>query len=784
MSSGTALSSNRDRDMSRKTIGASPIRIDAAQKATGGTMYAADMKFPNLLHMKVLRSPHAHARICDIDVSGAKRMPGVALAACGTDLPGPFGVAIADQYPLARDKTRFAGEPVAVVVADTEEQAELALEAINVTYEQLPFVLDPWRAFEADAPILHEKLMDYKAAPYVNRRGRNVFQHFKVRKGDALSAIAGADCVVEGEFYYPPFVHTPMEPHCAVALYSRDGSMAMHATTQAPFIVQTTISELLEIPYHKIKVTASMLGGGFGGKSDITIEALVACVARLVPDRYIRLLLSREEVFCGVTHGRNACCRYKMGFDRNGKLVAIIGESALGAGGNADYAVNIVTGMGLAGTGPYKVENLCLDVYGVYTNAPPTGAARGYGHPEVHFAAESLMDIAAEKLGIRPEKLRDINLLRAGDVNGIGQTMREDSGNVAKCTALLSEKLFSAPRPVLPNRVIGRGMAAYMKTPCMPSNAQSGAFIKLNADGSVTVSVGAVDMGQGLHTTMAQIAAEALNLPLEKVGINTVVDTLISPYDWQTVASRSTWGSGNAVLLAARDLCRQLSGQAALVFGVSPEEVEIAGGEVRCNGKSLPWGEFAVGLRSADGAALTRPVMGYGYFVPSGLQNPDAETGQGNAAADWTFGCAGAEVAVDLRTGEISVLRLLNVIDAGTIINPQNAREQVIGGMIMAAGSTLSEKVVFDDKTGRIRNMSLVDYKVPGIEDIPAEIEIIFVQTPDETGPYGAKGLGEHGAVGTAPALLNAIYDAVGLRFTTLPVTAECVVAALKGGRA
>jgi carbon-monoxide dehydrogenase large subunit len=548
----------------------------------------------------------------------------------------------------------------------------------------------------------------------------------------------------------------------------------MYATTQAPFVVQTTISELLEIPYHRIEVTAPMLGGGFGGKSDITIEALVACVARLVPDRYVRLLLTREEMFCGVTHGRNTCCRYQMGFDTDGRLLAILGESLLGAGGNADYAVNVVTGMGLAGSGPYKTENLSLDVYGVYTNAPPTGAARGYGHPEVHLAVESLMDIAAEKLGIRPEKLRNINLLRTGDVNGIGQTIREDSGNVVECARMLCEKLFGRPKPAAgANLVIGRGMAAYMKTPCMPSNAQSGAFIKLNADGGITVSVGAVDMGQGMHTTMAQIAAEALDIPLEKVGVNFIVNTLISPYDWQTVASRTTWGSGNAVLCAAEDLRHQLREQAALAFGVDPEQVEIARGEVRCKGKVVDWGQFAVGLRAADGAALTRPVMGHGYFVPSGIQNPDAETGQGNAAADWTFGCAGAEIAVNTRTGEITILRLINVIDAGTIINPQNAREQVIGGMMMSAGSVLTEKLVFDEKTGCIRNMSLVDYKVPGIEDTPAEFDVVFVQTPDETGPYGAKGLGEHGAVGVAPALLNAVYDDGGVRVPELPVTAE-----------
>jgi carbon-monoxide dehydrogenase large subunit len=769
--------------MSHRIIGESPPRLDAAEKVSGGTLYVADMRFPNLLHIKVLRSPHAHARIRGIDVSRAARLPGVALAATGAGMPGPFGVAIADQYPLAREKTRYAGEPVAVVAADTAERAERALEAIEAAYEPLPFVLDPWGAFDADAPVLHENLAQYRAAPFVRREGGNVFQHFKVRKGDAQSAMAGADCVVEGTFWYPPMAHTPLEPHCAVALYKGDGSMTMYATTQAPFVVQSTISELLEIPYHRIQVVAPMLGGGFGGKSDITIEALVACVARLIPGRYVRLLLTREEVFCGVTHGRSASCRYTMGFSNDGKLRAIIGESALGGGGNADYAVNIVTGMGLAGSGPYKTENLCLDVYGVYTNTPPIGAARGYGHPEVHLAVESLMDIAARKLGLSPEKLRDINLLRAGDVNGIGQVMREDSGNVASCARILSEKLFGAPMPDAgPGRAIGRGMAAYMKTPCMPSNAQSGAFIKLNADGGVTVSVGAVDMGQGMHTTMAQIAAEALDLPFEKVGVSTVVDTLISPYDWQTVASRTTWGAGNAILLAAKDLQLRLREEAARAFGLAPEEVEIARGEVRFKGTALPWGQFALGLRNAGGSALTRPVMGVGYFVPSGLQNPDAETGQGNAAPDWTFGCVGAEVAVDVRTGEITVLRLINVIDAGTIINPRNAAEQVSGAMIMAIGNALTEKVVFDDKTGRIRNTSLVDYKIPGIEDIPEKTEVVFVQTPDETGPYGAKGIGEHGAVGTVPALLNAIYDAVGARFTTLPVSAECVAAALKGG--
>ncbi len=769
--------------MAFQTVGASPSRMDGVEKVTGATLYTADMRFPNLLHIKVLRSTYAHANIRGVDTAEAADMPGVVKVVTGHDVPGPFGVAIKDQHPIAREKVRYIGEPVAAVVARSEREAERALKAIKVDYEPLPFVLDAWEAKETSSPVLHEKLMEYPVLPYVHREGHNTYQHFKIRKGDAERALGEADCVVEGEYRFPSIVHAQMEPHCAVACYGRDDSMLMYATTQAPFIVQTTIAELLEIPYNRIRVVAPFLGGGFGGKSDITIEALVACVARQVPGRFVRLLLSREELFCGTTHGRNSNCRYRLGFDKTGRLLAMTGESVMGSGGNADYAINIITGMASAGTGPYRVDDLRLDVYGVYTNTPPIGAARGYGHPEVHLAVESLMDVAAEKLGIPPQELRLKNLLRAGDQNGIGQTMHISNGDVVACTRIISEKLFGAVKPELPAHItVGRGMAAYMKTPCMPSNAQSGALIKLNADGSVSMSTGAVDMGQGLHTALAQIGAEALGIPFEKVHFQYCVDTLTSPYDWQTVASRSTWGSGNAVLLAAEDLKRKLCQEGAKVFGVPADQVTAHAGEVRCGDRSIDWGRFATGLCNPDGTAITRPVSGIGSFVPQGVQNHDAETGQGSAAADWTFGCVGAEVAVDQRTGEVTVLRLLNAIDAGTIINPGLAREQVCGAMLMAAGSALCETVVFDPKTGKVRNDTLVDYKIPGIEDIPCQSEVIFVQTPEETGPYGAKGIGEHGAVGTAPALLNAIYDATGLRFHSLPASADRIISARVGG--
>lgn len=770
--------------MTFKSIGKNCMRNDGVEKTTGRAMFVADMKFPGMLYAKVLRSPYAHANLKSVDVSEALKQPGVFAVLTGEDVPGPFGVAIADQYPIARYKVRFAGEPVAVAVAVSERAAHEALKLVKVEYEPLPFVIHPKDAIAEGAPIIHEKLMEYHVAPYVSPVGKNIYQHFKIRKGEVDGAFEKADAVVEGETWFPYIHHTQLEPHCAVAQYSLDGSMIMYSTTQAPFVVQSCIKELHELPLSKIQVIAPYIGGGFGGKSDISIEALVSCLAKAVPGRFVRLLLTREEMFIGTTLGRGGYCKYKIAVSKEGKILGMKGESYLGSGGNADYAVNVITGMGLAGTGPYEVPNLKLDVYGVYTNTPPIGASRGYGHPEVHLAVERLLEKAAHEIGMDPVKFRLKNLLAEGKVNGIGQVMKEHNGNVVLCAQKVAEELYKEPKPdKSENILVGRGMAAYMKTPCMPSNVQSNVFLKLNSDGSVTLATGAIEMGQGTYTALAQITAEALEIPYEKVNVTNKVDTLISPYEWQTVASHGTWGTGNAILLAAEDLKRKLREAAALVFDAKPQNIVIEGDKLYFKDKVLRWNDLALGYRNPDGSALTAPIMGEGHFVPQGVQNPDPETGQGNAAADWTFGCVGVELGIDKTTGEVHLYRLLNTIDAGTIINPQMANDQVLGAMTMVMGSTLTEGLVFSEDKGKIRNNNLVDYKIMGIEDMPEEVLIDFVQTPEDSGPYGAKGLGEHGAVGPAPAILNAIYDATGKDFYELPVTADKILMALEGGK-
>ncbi|MDD4835034.1 MAG: xanthine dehydrogenase family protein molybdopterin-binding subunit, partial [Lutispora sp.] len=609
--------------MTYKSIGKNCTRNDGVEKTTGRAIFVADMKFPGMLHAKILRSPYAHANIKGIDTSEALKHPGVFAVLTGEDVPGPFGGAIADQYPIARHKVRFAGEPVAAIVAVSERVAHEALKLVKVDYEPLPFVIHPMEAVAEGAPILHENLMNYKVAPYVSPVGKNIYQHFKVRKGEVDEAFEKADVVVEGETYFPYIHHVQLEPHCAVAEYNLNGSIVMYSTTQAPFVVQNCIRELHELPLSKVQVIVPYIGGGFGGKSDITIEALVSCLAKAVPGRFVRLLLTREEMFIGTNLGRGGYCKYKIAVSKEGKILGMKGESYLGSGGNAEYAVNVITGMGLAGTGPYEVPNLKLDVYGVYTNVPPIGASRGYGHPEVHLAVERLLETAAHKIGMDPAEFRIKNLLSEGKINGIGQVMEHHNGNVVLCAQKVANELYKLPKPDKgENILVGRGMAAYMKTPCMPSNVQSSVFIKLNSDGTVTLATGAIEMGQGTYTALAQITAEALNIPFEKVNVTNKVDTLISPYEWQTVASHTTWGTGNAILLAAEDLKKKLKQSAALVFDAKPENILLEGDKLSYEGRVLKWSDIAMGYRNPDGSALTTPVMGEGHFVPRGVQNP------------------------------------------------------------------------------------------------------------------------------------------------------------------
>ncbi len=777
------------------TVGDNYQRIDGLEKVNGLAKFAADLNPGRRVVARVLRSTQAHARLLSIEIEKASHAPGVRAVVTGADCPRRIGHAMRDQYSIARDKVRYVGEPVAVVVANSVEAAEAALALIEVVYEPLPPVLHPHQAAQPGAPIVHEGLADYQHDTLLHpKAGTNICHHYQVRRGNVEDAFASAHLVVENEYWVPWIAHVQLEPHGAIALWDGE-TFTIWSSSQSPFFIRETIAHLFEISPSRVRVVIPYVGGGFGGKSDVTIEPLLAIVAHKLPGLHIELILTREEMFYGTVIGRGAWGRIKTAVDAEGMLLAEEAELYFSSGGYADYSVWISQGGGHNATGPYSIPDLKIDSHSVYTNTPPTGAYRGYGHPEVHWMVERQMDQIARKLQMDSVELRLKNLLSPGKQNSLGQVMQDYNGRADLCLkavqAALSEQSDEAQSaeeaPGANRKVRGKGLACFMKSPVMRTNAQSGAILRFNEDGTVTLFTGAVEIGQGTFTVLCQIAAQALSISADQVRYAARVDTDFSPHEWQTVASHTTWAVGNAVRLAASDALSQIKAAAAEVLGTPVENLETRDGQVYPSGqpqRAMPYRAFGTGYRRADGSAVNPPVMGRGTFVPKNLTFPDRETGQGNLAASWTFGCQGAEVEVDLDTGRIEVLRVVSAQDAGKIINPNAARGQIEGAMVQALGATLMEKLQFNAE-GRILNSSLTDYRIPTSADIP-EMQVIFIETEDATGPFGARGLGEHGIVAIPAAVANAVADATGLEFFEIPVTPEMVIEGLeeagKGG--
>jgi CO/xanthine dehydrogenase Mo-binding subunit len=765
-------------------VGKSQPRVDGYEKVNGQAHFVADLNLGRMLHARVVRSTHAHARIRGLDTSRALALPGVKTIVSGQDCSRRIGHAISDQYPIAREKVRYWGEPLAVVVATSEEIAEESAGLVAVDSEPLPHSLHPREAARPGAPILHEDLANYAHDPQIHPiPGSNVCHSYTLTRGDVEQAFAEAYLVVQNDYWVPWIAHAQIEPHGAAALWDGEG-FTIWSSSQSPFFIRETIAHLFDISPALVRVMIPYVGGGFGGKSDVTIEPLLAVAARAAPGLPVQLILTREEMFFGTVVGRGAWGRIQTAVSADGMLLGEQADLYFGSGGYADYSVWISQGGGHNATGPYAIPNLRLSSHSVYTNTPPTGAYRGYGHPEVHWMVERQMDEIARRLGMDAAELRLKNLLAPGKVNALGQVMKDYNGRADLCLQAVRRALGDKPAPTAAGHVRGLGLACFMKSPVMRTNAQSGAILRFNEDGSATVFTGSVEIGQGVATILTQIAAETLTMPVEQVYYSSGVDTNYSPHEWQTVASHTTWAVGNAVRLAAQDALQQIRAAAAEVFGCAPDQLEMRNAQVYPAGhadQAIPYARFATGYRMPNGAAVNPPVVGRGSFVPKGLTFPDPATGQGNVAASWTFGCQGAEVEVDLATGQLSVLRLVSAQDAGRIVNPEAARGQVEGAMIMALGAALMEKLVFNPD-GSIANHSLVDYRIATTADVP-QMEVIFIETADATGPYGARGLGEHGIVAVPAAIANAVADALGADFHEIPITPEMIYEAIEQKR-
>jgi CO/xanthine dehydrogenase Mo-binding subunit len=742
-------------------VGRSIPRLESWQKVTGRAEYVHNLRLPGMLYGKIFRSTIAHGRIKRIDTSAARALAGVHRVVTGQDVltlvPDPYyGPAFADQPILALDKVRHVGEPVAVVLATDPHIAEEAAHLIVAEYEELPAVFDEVEALTSKA-IVHEELKPAGTFPHLKylkgRRNTNLALDFHLRRGDAEGALAEAEHVFEHSFRTQQVMHTPLEPIVSVA-ESTDNSLTIHSASQSPSIVRIDVARLLGWPENRVRVKTPFLGGGFGAKLYIKLEALVA-VLTLLTRRPVKISLTMEEQFFTITKHATTL-RIKSGVTKDGRITARRCEVWWNGGAYAEIGPSITQKSGFTAAGPYDIDNVAIHSYAPYTNLPPAGALRGFGIPQLVWAYERHTDMIARALKMDPLVFRRKNILREGRPQATGTPMKNAA--LDKVLERLGE-LMEWDRPLARGTGTlrrGRGIGIGFKA-CVPGST-SIAIVTVNADGTCTVFCSSVDMGQGSDTAMAQIAGEALNLPAESVNV-VHPDTDVTPYDFATLGSRSLFHMGNAVKLAAEE-AKQKIRALALEAGLT-EDAPIP----------------EVFLKTYGMQAGT--VVGSGSFHPKYVPL-DHETGQStNATPFWMVGGTGAEVEVDTETGHVRVTKLVNVADVGTPINPKIVETQLSGGAIMQLGFTLYEKMEFDAQ-GQLRNASLAEYKIPGIRDLPLEIVNQTVEAAETAGPFGAKGVGETATFGVSPAIGNAIEDAVNVQLHSLPMSSEVVYRALR----
>lgn len=770
-------------DSAGVAVGERWARTDGRAKVRGELRYAADEPVPPCREVAVHRSTRPHARIAGIDTSRAAATDGVLAVVTGAQLHEELGdriftgPAFSDQPCLAVDKVRYVGEPVAAVIAVSVDAARAAAEEIEVEYDDLPPVHDVDVAVEGGAYVHDELRPSSVFGDLAHLRGvrdTNVNYEYVLRNGDADGVTAAAPHTVRGEFWCPPTHHVPIElPYTAA--WPEGDRIEVLTATQTPSYVRQSLSDLLDLPLNRVRVRTAPLGGGFGAKMYDRLEPLAAALAwtHRVP---VRVAVTREEAFLLTTrHG--AAVTGSMSAGPDGEIVAAEADVRYDTGAYADVGPRITAKSGMIANGPYKIANAAVRSRCVYTNKPSAGPFRGFGVPQVTWAHESLVDELARERGEDPAEFRRRNLLREGDVAAMGTAMH--SADFVGCLDAVTEAIgWDDDFERTDGRWRrGKGVAVGIKAVLTPTI--SNATLQLNQDGSATLLISTVDMGQGSDTIMAQIAAEVLCLGEGRVRVVTA-DTDVTPYDTITAGSRSTYHTGNAVRQAAEKMRDRLTALAAERFGVAATDVKLtADGLVSTQTQEtvgIP--ELLHGHFGARGTTLTTEAE-----FRTSWQPYDHETGRSPQVTEhWFAGAAAVRLAVDTATGRVRVEHLAIAGDVGRAINPALVEQQLTGAAVMGLGHALFDQLVFDE--GQIVNGTLLDYQLPSVRDMPGKITPIIVESPHRTGPFGAKGVGETAIIPLAPAVSNALRDATGIRFTRLPLTPERVLTALQKGTA
>jgi CO/xanthine dehydrogenase Mo-binding subunit len=750
-----------------RVVNHSVPRQDALPKVTGRAVYAGDIHLPNMAYAKLLRSPAAHAKIVSIDVSAALARPGVVSVVTGEDLKqlnSPrYGHAVRDHPVLAIDKVRYVGEPVAAVIAEDERTAQLALEDVQVEYEDLSAVLTAEEGLAEDAPLVHTQRYGAGVSPGhvevdADRAVNNICQESKVKWGDVDAAFARAATVVESDYTYPMTFAYPMEPYIAIADFTPDG-LTIHTCAQHPYIVRHDVAEVFALPLNKVRLITPYVGGGYGAKSYTKIEPLAA-VCSWKAERPVRLLLTVEESIL-TSRADDSRVHIKTAVDANGKLLARQARIYLNTGAYAENSPLVCAKTAIRVLGPYVYEAVDIVSYAVYTNTCPASSYRGFGISQVGLPAEGQMDELATRLGQDPLEFRLNNLAEAGQRffpkrRALTADVRADLRKMADALG------WNEPLPAGSNR--GRGLGILVTDAGAQPVGRS--EVRVHGDGSVTVYSGSAEMGQGSKTVLAQIAAEEFGTTLDNVRVMQS-DTTLAPFARSTGADRTTTLEGRTVLGACHDAKEQIRQMAADIWESSPEDIVLEPGGVMSEGRRMTWGQaigkyFDLADMEVTGRSHIRQKDEFAELPP------------------WWEPCmAGVEIEVDRATGKISICKLVTLADVGLAINPATTEGQDLGSATMGLGVALGEELVYDGQ--QLATNGMLDYRVPRFSDLPAEVESLLVEARDGIGPYGAKGIGDGPTSVMCAAVSNALYQATGVRLYEAPFTPERVWRALRG---
>ncbi len=735
-------------------VGQSVTRGEGPDKVTGQARYTADVLLPGMLWGKVLRSPFPHARIVSIDTSKAKALPGVHAVVTGQDIPDRrVGRRLKDFPVLARDRVVFVGEKVAAVAAETPDIAEEALLLIDVEYEDLTAVFDPFEAMQPDAPVLHPDLASYIGlpAPASTIAENNVFAHNVWSKGDIEQGFAEADLVFEHTFTTQMVHQVYIEPHACVAKVEEDGRVQMWINNKAPFTLRTQLAAAWDMPESNITLNVTSIGGDFGGKGDFMDGPLCYYLA-LHSGRPVKMVMDYIQEFLAGNPRHPTHITLKSGLKKDGTLVARQARVVFNSGASGAFKPGVFIRGADHVCGDYNIPHTRIDSYMVYTNTVPCGHMRSPGKPQVIYAVEAHTDMIARELGIDPYQFRMQNSLREGDSSPIGEEYEHI--RATECLERAADASnWSAPKP---GPYVGRGMAI---SDLPQGTGESTAKVVLDADGKATLMMSLWDTGTGAHTIFRQMVAEVLTIPVNRVEYLTQ-NTDAVPFDSGSGGSRVTYTSGPAVVGAANELRDRLIARAAELYSCSPDDVQLRDGNV-----ITPSGPVSVQQVAAQAfAADEEPLSGESTFA----SKPPEIT---------SFCVQVAEVEVDPETGQVDVKKITTIHDVGTVLNPMAHQGQIDGGTIMGLGYATMEEMLVED--GRVNTLSMGDYKVPTIRDIPELVTVLLEPTPGPA-PFESKGIGESANIPTAGAIANAVYDAIGVPITDLPITAEKVLAALK----